>query len=81
MHHLCKDGQLPLVIHLALPMSEADYQRPPLGWIKRRAKRLMRAYSIDRRYAIACAADDYSDFTLMHRERLSQLLKGEHLHA
>ena len=81
MHHRCRDGQLPLVIHLSLPMSEADYQRPPLGWIKRRAKRLMRAYRIDRRYAIACAADDYSDFTLMHRERLSQLLKGEHLNA
>lgn len=81
MHHRVKDGQLPLVISLALPMAEADYQRPPLGWIKRRAKRLMRAYRIDRRYAIACAADDYSDFTLMHRERLSQLLKGEHLHA
>ncbi len=81
MHHLCKDGQLPLVINLALPMFEADYQRPPLGWIKRRAKRLIRAYSIERRYAIACAADDYSDFTLMHRERLSQLLKGEHLNA
>lgn len=62
-------------------MAEADYQRPPLGWIKRRAKRLMRAYRIERRYAIACAADDYSDFTLMHRERLSQLLKGEHPHA
>ena len=81
MHHLSKDGQRPLVINLALPMSEADYQRPPLAWIKRRARRLIRAYRIDRRYAIACAADDYSDFTLMHRERLSQLLKGGHHHA
>ncbi|CAM4371365.1 hypothetical protein COAQ111491_20045 [Comamonas aquatilis] len=69
------------MIGLALPLTEADYQRPPLGWIKRRARRLMRAYSIHRRYAIACAADDYSDFTHMHRERLSQLLKGEHQHA
>ncbi|WP_145914939.1 hypothetical protein KV708_15775 [Comamonas thiooxydans] len=81
MHHLVKDGCLPLVIGLALPMTEADYHRPPLGWIKRRARRLMRAYSINRRYAIACAADDYSDFTHMHRERLSQLLKGELQHA
>lgn len=81
MHHLVKDGCLPLVISLALPMTEADYRRPPLGWIKRRARRLMRAYRIERRYAIACAADDYSDFTHMHRERLSQLLKGELRHA
>lgn len=70
-----------LVIQLALPMSEADYQRPPMGWIKRRARRLQSAFQITRRIAIAAAADDFSTFTHMHRERLSQLLKGGHHHA
>lgn len=69
------------VIHITVPLSEADYHRPPLGWIKRRAKHLQRAYGITRRLAIASAADDYSTFTHMRRERLSQLLKGGHHHA
>jgi hypothetical protein len=39
------------------------YQRPTLGWIKRRARRLMRFYGIDRRLAIFDAATDYVAFT------------------
>lgn len=80
MHQAFKAPVVAL-IQLALPMTEADYQRPPLGWIKRRARRLQRAYPIGRRIAIASAADDYATFTHMHRERLSQLLKGGHHHA
>lgn len=69
------------VIHVEISLMEADYKRPPLGWIKRRAKRLQRAYGITRRIAIASAADDYYTFTHMHRGRLSQLLQGGKNHA
>lgn len=40
----------------------ARYDRPRLTWIKRRARRLMRFYGVNRRFAIADAALDYSYF-------------------
>jgi hypothetical protein len=39
------------------------YARPSIGWIKRRARRLMRAFGISRRMAIADATTDYCAFT------------------
>jgi hypothetical protein len=41
----------------------AVYQRPALSWIKRRARRLQRAYGVARRLAIFDAWLDYVDFT------------------
>lgn len=39
------------------------YARPCTGWIKRRARRLMRAFGVSRRMAVADAAMDYRCFT------------------
>ncbi|MGE3348170.1 MAG: hypothetical protein AB7I35_12130 [Ramlibacter sp.] len=38
------------------------YQRPTLTWIKRRARRLMHFYKIERRLAVFDAAMDYAAF-------------------
>lgn len=40
-----------------------NYARPSIGWIKRRARRLMRAFGISRRMAVADAAIDFRFFT------------------
>ncbi len=50
-------------------MSQAAYARPPLAWIKRRARRLMRFYGISRRLAVFDALTDYVGFvgTLHHK--------------
>lgn len=69
------------VIHLAVPMLEACYQRPPLRWITRRARRLERAFHCSRRIAIYEAALDYACFTGMHRDRLLQLITRESPHG
>lgn len=37
-------------------------QRNPLAWIKRRARRLARAFNLTRREAVHCAAIDWSHF-------------------
>lgn len=69
------------VIHLAVPMLEACYQRPPLRWITRRARRLERAFHCSRRIAIYEAALDYACFTGLHRTRLLQLVAGGRRHG
>lgn len=43
-------------------MNQAAYTRPPLAWIKRRARRLMRFYGISRRLAVFDALTDYVGF-------------------
>ena len=40
-----------------------DYARPPIGWIKRRARCLMRFYGIGRHLAVLDAATDYVAFS------------------
>lgn len=69
------------VIRLSVPMTEADYRRPELSWVKRRARRLQRFFKVDRAIAIAEALDDYHLFTRMHRERLVNLIQGGHHHV
>lgn len=69
------------VIHLAIPMAEADYRRPELSWVKRRARRLQRFFHCSRRIAIAEAVNDYYLFTGMHRTRLLKLIKGGRCHG
>lgn len=64
------------VIHLAVPMREADYKRPPLRWITRRARALMRGFGCSRRLAVFYAAQDYALFTGMYRNQLLRLMKG-----
>lgn len=53
----------------------ADFHRPPLLWITRRARRLQRFYGVDRRLAIHDAWRDYIDFMGIQHRRLS-LVKG-----
>lgn len=43
-------------------MKQPSYTRPPLAWIKRRARRLMRFYGISRRLAVFDALTDYIGF-------------------
>jgi hypothetical protein len=50
-------------------MSDA-YQRPTLAWIKRRARRLQRAYGVARRLAIFDAWCDYINFTGIQPDHL-----------
>ncbi len=64
------------LIHLVVPMAEADYRRPPLRWITRRARALQRGFGISRRVAIYHAALDYDSFQGLHRERLLCLVQG-----
>lgn len=63
-------------IQLSVPMTEADYRRPELSWIKRRARRLQRFFHCSRRIAVAEAISDYHLFNGMHRERLITLIQG-----
>lgn len=43
-------------------MSPQRYQRPHLPWIKRRARRLLRAFPVTRQEAVKLAAQDYFAF-------------------
>lgn len=43
-------------------MSDPRYHRPRLQWIKRRARKLIKFYGVNRRIAIADANRDYVDF-------------------
>lgn len=43
-------------------MNASRYARPPLAWIKRRARNLMAAFRLDRRAAICEASVHYLDF-------------------
>lgn len=70
------DGLTAQVIHLVVPMAEADYRRPPLAWITRRARRLQKAYSVSRRIAVVEAINDFYTFTQLHRERVLKLIQG-----
>ena len=54
----------------------ARYERPRLTWIKKRARRLMRFYGVDRRFAIADAAADYSYFVGPTRPTLTVINGG-----
>lgn len=69
------------LIHLLVPMAEADYHRPPLRWITRRARTLQRGFGITRRVAIYHAALDYDSFQGLHRERLLCLIQGGRSHG
>ena len=62
-------------------MAEADYRRPPLAWITRRARRLERAFKVSRRVAVAEAVENYFMFTRMHRERVLTLIQGGQFHV
>lgn len=62
-------------------MAEADYHRPPLAWITRRARRLERAFKVSRRVAVAEAVENYFMFTRMHRERVLTLIQGGQTHV
>ncbi len=64
------------VIQLTLPMTEADYRRPELSWVKRRARCIQRMFNVSRAIAVAEALDDYRTFTCMHRFRMLMLIKG-----
>ena len=64
------------VISLMVPMTEADYRRPELAWIKRRARRLQRFFHCSRRLAVVEAINDYYVFHGLHRTRLLKLIKG-----
>ena len=66
------------VISLKLPMAEADYRRPELTWVKRRARRIEQFFKVARAIAIAEAIADYHAFAAMHRSRLLVLIKGGH---
>ena len=50
--------------------------RPPLGWIKRRARRLERFYGVKRRAAIWDAALDYVTFFHPHLVPVKPMSKG-----
>jgi hypothetical protein len=50
--------------------------RPPLGWIKRRARRLERFYQVERRIAIWDAALDYVTFFHPHLVPVTPVTKG-----
>ncbi|SDD57141.1 hypothetical protein SAMN05192589_107140 [Paracidovorax valerianellae] len=65
-----------LGIPVTIPMSAARYDRPPLGWIIRRARRLQRAYGIDRKTAVFDARRDYMDFVGLHHKHLLRLIRG-----
>ena len=60
----------------ALVYAEADYRRPPLAWIKRRARRIERFFQVSRRIAVMEATQDFFTFTRMHRERVLTLIQG-----
>jgi hypothetical protein len=60
--------------------AEADYRRPPLAWITRRARRIERFFQVSRRVAVAEAVENYFTFTRMHRERVLKLI-GDHSHV
>ena len=49
-----------------------DYNRPPLRWIKRRARCLQNGFQIGRREALRLAAIDYAWLMGMHRPTLIQ---------
>ncbi|SIR05830.1 hypothetical protein [Pseudacidovorax sp. RU35E] len=57
-------------------MPAIHIERPRLAWIKRRARRLMRFYGIDRRMAIADAHRDYIDFVLPGGAHLTAVRGG-----
>lgn len=65
----------------ALVMAEADYRRPPLQWITRRARRLQRAFACSRRIAVVEAVDHYYLFSREHRERVLKLIQGGQSHV
>lgn len=54
----------------------ARYQRPRLAWIKRRARRLMSFYGVQRRVAISDAAEDYSYFVGPSRPKFTVINGG-----
>ncbi len=53
------------------------YCRPTLSWIKRRARRLQRAYGVARRLAIFDAWRDYVDFTGIQARHLVLISGGK----
>lgn len=55
----------------------SNYERPPLAWIKRRARRLQRFYGIERRFAIFDAWRDYAEFVLGRHVRLTSIPGGK----
>lgn len=57
--------------------TDASYERQPLAWVKRRARRLQRFYGITRRLAIFDAWCDYSQFCLGHGAHLTSLPGGK----
>lgn len=69
------------VIHLRVPMSEADYKRPPLRWITRRARRLQAGFGVARREAIYHAGLDYDAFMGEYRARLQRHMHGVSCHG
>lgn len=51
-------------------MSPQRYQRPPLQWIKRRARKILRCHGVSRRVAVESAAFDYRAFVGPNRPTL-----------
>lgn len=58
-------------------MSTATYARAPLGWIKRRARRLQKFYGITRRIAVFDAWRDYAEFCLWQSAHLVSVPGGK----
>lgn len=56
----------------AAPASPS-YWRAPIGWIKRRARRIERFYGISRRLAVYDARLDYLEFTRMRDAQIIAL--------
>lgn len=66
------------VERLRANLPDPRYYRPPLGWIKRRARRIQRLYGVDRRAAIHDAHVDYVAFTGLRDAHLVALAKEMH---
>lgn len=57
--------------------ASATYVRPPLGWIKRRARRLQKFYGVTRRIAVFDARRDYAEFCLGQPAHLVSITGGK----
>lgn len=55
-----------------------SYWRPPIGWIKRRARRIERFYGVSRRLAVQDARLDYLEFTRLRDGQVLPLARAIH---
>ena len=79
--HLLRPVTLARVEQPALAADRPSYARPLLVWVRRRARRLQRAFGIDRHLAVIEAGEDYAAFTGSRRRMAKVVQLGVSRHG